>query len=592
MTTIKQTPNPSTPRATRNQCLDVLHEVFPEADVADLRYRINAKFQEHVELSEQLKMLLEQSQMGRKLKPRTGNDVKMQPWERFRSREYVKAAEFNLRKEFKSLSRSTILAVMAENNNHYTKSRTILVDINRKSWRHKITSWIFLRPKSDEPRAVPKLGPTGSQELDEELWELGRPGRVEQAISDLAIAQALNEKQYEEIKGLLECECCFGDYTFEMMAACCQGHLFCHNCVTNAAKEGLYGQTTSLVKEKGSIRCLSSIADPPCDGYLPLNLMSQVLPEEMLRAMEDKFIEDDIACCAMPIAKCPFCTYAEVDEIPPWSLRRGAAYASAALTLFLASASVWIVIILLLGLVFAVSCVYLFQAFAANEPVYIETVISVLVNKAVKNQYETRRGQMFHCRNSSSICGRKSCRNCGKEWKAFHKCFENEAEALRLCVENAMAAAIKRTCPSCGTSFVKSDGCNKLTCVCGYVMCYVCRVDLKGVGYKHFCQHFRQVPGTSCVECDKCDLYVQEDESLVLKVAGERAQAEWLSKNSDSAGWRPPNHQVIAGYTLKSSAKGSIADSHTLPDQLESIKLLVEDSVIQLLELYIEFDSL
>ncbi|KAF3903841.1 hypothetical protein AA313_de0209752 [Arthrobotrys entomopaga] len=410
MTSMKQNSNPSTPRATKNLCLEALHDIFPEADIADLRYRINAKFQEHVELSEQLKMLLEQSQMGRKLKSRIGNDIKIQPWDRFRSRDYVKAVEFNL-----------------------------------KSWRHKISSWIFPRPKSEESGAVPRLGPTGCRELDEELWELGRLGRVDQATSDLAVAQALNEKQYEEINGLLECECCFGDYTFEMMAACCQGHLFCHNCVANAAKEGLYGQTTSLVKEKGSIRCLSSIADPPCDGYLPLDLISQVLPEEILRAMEDKFIEDDIAHCGMPIAKCPFCTYAEVDEIPPWNLRKEAAYASVALSLFLASASVWIVMILLLGLIFAVSCIYLFQTIAASEPVYIETVVSLLVNKAVKKQYETKRSQMFQCRNSSSICGRKSCRNCGKEWKAFHRCFENEEEALRLCVENAMASAIKRT---------------------------------------------------------------------------------------------------------------------------------------------------
>ncbi|KAF3922958.1 hypothetical protein ABW20_dc0102014 [Dactylellina cionopaga] len=589
MASAKKTPN--APLATRNRCLEALHEIFPEADVVDLRYLIvNSKFQEHVELPEQLKMLLEQSQMGRKLKTRPGNKEDLQLSERFRSQEYIKAVESNLRKEFKNLSRSTILAVMAENNNHYMNSRTILIEINKKSWRHKIASWIFLRPKSEEPKAIPKLGPTGCKELDEELWELGQSGRVEQVASDLALAQSLNEKQYEETGGLLECECCFGDYAFEMMAACCRGHLFCHVCVTNAAKEGVYGQTTSLIKEKGSIRCLSSIADPPCDSHMPLDLVAQALPEDILRAMEDKFTEDDVTHCGLPIAKCPFCMYAEVDEIPCWTIRRGAAYTSAALVLFLASANFWVVLVPALAALLAVGYIYLFEVFSARETLYIEVVLSGLLTQAVKKRYEMARGQMFQCRNSSSVCRRKSCRNCGKEWKAFHKCFENEEEALRLCVENAMAAAIKRTCPTCGTSFVKSDGCNKLTCVCGYVMCYVCRADLKGVGYKHFCQHFRQIPGTACAECDKCDLYVQEDESSVLKLAGEQAQADWLSKNSGGVGWKPPQRQVIAGYTLK--ARDTMDTSwYFLLGQMEAVKMNFEDLFTRLLEKYIEFEE-
>ncbi|EPS40818.1 hypothetical protein H072_5298 [Dactylellina haptotyla CBS 200.50] len=580
---------PAPPRATKNQCLETLHEIFPDADVADLRYRINSKFQEHVELSEQLKTLLEQSQMGRKLKLRAGNVELLKPWEKFRSKEYVRAVEYNLRKDFKNLSRSTILAVMAENNNNYSKSRAILFDINRKSWRSKITSWIFLRPKSEEPKAIPKPGPTGCKELDDELWELGKNVRTEQATFDLAIAQQLNEKQYEETGALLECECCFGDYAFEMMAACCHGHLFCHTCVTNAAKEGIYGQTTSLVKEKGSIRCLSSIADPPCDGYLPLDLVAQSLPEEILRALEDKFTDDNITHCGLPIAKCPFCMYAEVDEVPPWALCKGTVYTSMAITLFLASASLWFVLVPMLAGLLAVGYIYIFEVVSAHEALYVEAMLAKLMARAVKKQYEIKRGQMFQCRNSA-LCGKKSCRDCGKEWKAFHKCFENEEEALRLCVENAMAAAIKRTCPTCGTSFVKSDGCNKLTCVCGYVMCYVCRADLKGVGYKHFCQHFRQIPGTACGECDKCDLYVQENESLVLKMAGEQAQADWLSKNSGAEGWKPPHRQTIAGYTLRSQGKRTMINTNFFLFQLDSAKIFLEDLVIQSLEQYIDLE--
>ncbi|KAK6337712.1 hypothetical protein TWF696_001195 [Orbilia brochopaga] len=572
----------------RNQCLETLHEIFPDADPGDLRYRINSKFQERIELSEQLKMLLEQSQMGRKLKHNVGNNGTLQPWARFRSNEYIKAVESNLRKEFKSLSRSTILAVMAENNNHYMKSRAILIDINKKSWRSKIASWLSLRPKSEEPRAMPRIVATGCKELDDELWELGHADRARQASSDLAIAQDLNEKQYEEAGALLECECCFGDYAFEMMSACCHGHLFCHTCVVNAAKEGVYGQTTSLVKEKGSLRCLSSVADPPCDGYIPLDLVSQALPEEMFRAMEDKFTEDDLAHCGLPMAKCPFCMYAEADEIPTWAVRKGAAYATAALAFILLSASPSIVLIPATAMLLALCYIYMFEVISAHQTVYLEDILLDLTKRAVKQQFEKQREQMFQCRNPT-VCGKKSCRDCGKEWKPFHKCFENEEEALRLCVENAMAAAIKRTCPTCGTSFVKSDGCNRLTCVCGYVMCYVCRADLNGIGYKHFCQHFRQVPGTACTECDNCDLYVQEDESLVLKIAGEKAQAEWLAKNTGAPGWKPPRRQVIAGYTLKADGNSGAWSIEVVTQRLGSFKIALEETLIQFLGTYVEF---
>lgn len=89
-----------------------------------------------------------------------------------------------------------------------------------------------------------------------------------------------------------------------------------------------------------------------------------------------------------------------------------------------------------------------------------------------------------------------------------------------------MTGAIKRTCPKCNVSFVKSAGCNKLVCVCGYQMCYLCRADLGQEGYQHFCQHFRAAGG-QCKECEKCDLYRNEDETAVVKKAKVIAEKEW-----------------------------------------------------------------
>jgi hypothetical protein len=50
-------------------------------------------------------------------------------------------------------------------------------------------------------------------------------------------------------------------------------------------------------------------------------------------------------------------------------------------------------------------------------------------------------------------------------------------------------------------------------------------------GYRHFCDHFRLTPGTPCSECEKCDLYRAEDEEVVVRRAGERAEALWKVRN-------------------------------------------------------------
>ena len=49
-----------------------------------------------------------------------------------------------------------------------------------------------------------------------------------------------------------------------------------------------------------------------------------------------------------------------------------------------------------------------------------------------------------------------------------------------------MNDAVIRKCPCCSLAFVKSDGCNKVTCRCGLTCCYLCRAS--PIDYEHFCQ--------------------------------------------------------------------------------------------------------
>ena len=96
-----------------------------------------------------------------------------------------------------------------------------------------------------------------------------------------------------------------------------------------------------------------------------------------------------------------------------------------------------------------------------------------------------------------------------------------------------MSMAVKRVCPKCNASFVKTAGCNKMTCQCGYKMCYVCRKDIGGkeggdAGYQHFCQHFRpEGDGRPCNSCNKCNLWQKEDTDDLLQKAKEEAERKW-----------------------------------------------------------------
>lgn len=120
-------------------------------------------------------------------------------------------------------------------------------------------------------------------------------------------------------------------------------------------------------------------------------------------------------------------------------------------------------------------------------------------------------------------CQFESCRKCGKETHIPLRCDEVATQKRqddgRLKVEEAITAAKIRNCPKCNTSFLKSDGCNKMTCPCGVRMCYICQEEVdKKDPYAHFCQK----PHCDHKRCKKCTLYsnAEEDDIRAMREAG------------------------------------------------------------------------
>lgn len=561
-----------------NDALEVLNEVFPHVPIKVFREML-ANVSEESRLHVVADALVNHNAMrgeGR-LKAVEQEDAEkgilddrgkaqhrssqIPPDQRFRSRAYKDAVARQLYREFRAFSRSTIDRVLAEHNHSYAVAQTVLHQISSRSWWSTISSVLFRRrPRQacdgyDHPLVkwvpgdpssghghVPKLKETSSTEFNEEIRQsifipLQQQLRQIQVEQDRLSAMELIEAEAEadQENAMFECQCCFASTTFERLASCDDGdHLVCFVCIRHAISEAVFGQSwgTSVNAQRGTLRCLApSLGSDSegCDGCIQWEFISRALSEDrsgekLLRQLEQKIIVEGLKGSNVSLVGCPFCPYAEVDDCQPGIMQclwlRANIILSTWTVPMIALGSALLPLLLPIALVMFVVLMYVL-ATRSEE-----------LNDAITRAEGKRRGLRFTC--LSPCCGRRSCRACGKEWHDIHVCYESERVALREHIERAMVEAVKRTCPRCNLSFVKASGCNKLTCPCGYSMCYVCRNEISRDGYRHFCEHFRPLAQGSCAACTKCDLYRSEDEDIVVARAAEDAERAWRAQHGDA----------------------------------------------------------
>ncbi|KAG0253174.1 hypothetical protein DFQ27_007625 [Actinomortierella ambigua] len=475
-----------------------------------------------------------------------GQEPLIEPWEYIRSPEYIKSVRRQLYNEFPKVWKSTIKAVMAENNFDYVRTHDRLLQLETENswarWFSDVLSFI-------QRAKISRAGEDPPEFLDS-LASLHRRERDQQSAQDQAMAQKINADQYRTLAQTIECGCCFSDFCFEEMAACQEGHLFCKECIQRYVQEGLFGQgelrgRAAALAGGGqgghtlahAIRCIEGSG---CQALFSEAMLESALTPAMYEQYTRVAFQADLDRSGLEVVGCPFCDYAEVDEQLrvvwlPWhrTLRSSIhdeIFGVSALTWLthvlvpLLSITTFLVGFLVHALVLVLLLVPLLVALIPMT--FMRDYLQEVVNGMVRNIQIRRRGNAFHCKG----CGRISCLNCSQERKPFHKCHENLAEGLRLQVEKAMTEAVKRTCPKCNLSFVKESGCNKMRCSCGYVMCFLCRKDIREEGYKHFCNHFRAIAGP-CTQCTKCDLYIVEKDEEAARKAATVARTEYLRMN-------------------------------------------------------------
>ena len=487
--------------------------------------------------------------------------------EAFRDAGYKEAVRHLALQEFKGLSKSSIEAVLSETNYSYLAARPTLVELSSKSWKFAISSMLFRRKPvatSDEAAhhplvvwrstgagsIVPAVRATGSPELDRELFAalvapLRHRERTAREEGDRALAFELHTEEAEACDATYECGCCFTEATFEEFTTCNGGligdgegedppecHMVCFRCVQHSIREAVFGQgwRRTIDPETGTLRCPAVCPGADgCGGRIPEDHMRRAMMEEkkgfeILHQLDQRLAEHGLAASGLPLVRCPFCHYAEVDELylPPGPAGR----------LRLRAGNVPNLLLTIIGVLLLPLCLLVPVALGISSLLYCAPWLRARVaghaRAALDRHRRRRRGLRFVCRDPG--CGRASCLSCGKAWADVHVCHESSLVALRTQVEQAMSAAVKRVCPRCATSFVKTAGCNKLTCPCGYRMCYVCRADLGADGYRHFCQHFRpEGDGSRCPDpdCGRCNLWESEDVDAVLRQARQDAEARW-----------------------------------------------------------------
>lgn len=469
--------------------------------------------------------------------------------EGFRTEEYKDAVALILCEEFYGFGKDTIALALEEHNWRFSTARTALMETTSKTWRYTFRN-LFTNKKPhliNDPRShpllvwkrntegvpVPGIRATGSPELDLELFStLVRPildyDRSQQEERDRKVATAVNEAEAEAADAMYECQCCFIDAAFEDFAQCSESHLICKRCVRHSLSEALFGGTfqRNVDADHGTLRCVASGAE--CCGTVSAEHLQRSLREErggfeMLRKLEQRLAASCTALCDLPLVKCPFCDYAEVDEVylpkgeDKLIMRRSVAW------------NIFAILFTLIGI-------------SQISPAIALTVFTLFVTHYARHTKEFhqdwRRARHRHFRRECSLrfrcksdeCGKISCLSCYKLWVDPHVCHEPSLFALRIQVETAKSNAIKRVCPRCSTAFVKNGGCNKLVCVCGYKMCYMCRADVCRDGYQHFCDHFRiQGDGSRCLACSRCNLWESEDVDKLLKRVEAEETAKWKS---------------------------------------------------------------
>lgn len=240
---------------------------------------------------------------------------------------FLQAADL-LMADFKMLSSQDIKWALHELNGHYA--------ITRKAFSEAIKKWQEMSPESSGKRKRRKemnqytyidfKFEQGQMKIEKRMfflenkrrhWRSYDPDKLfssvkeelnfyEQKMKEIAehadflLALQMNEEQYQKDGQMIECRCCYGEFAFEELTQCADGHLFCKECLIRYAQEAVFGSG------KSELSCM----DGTCTCDFPTSELEKVLPENILCKYYERKAEEEIAAaCADELVRCPLCSF-------------------------------------------------------------------------------------------------------------------------------------------------------------------------------------------------------------------------------------------------------------------------------------------
>jgi TRIAD3 protein (E3 ubiquitin-protein ligase RNF216) len=148
------------------------------------------------------------------------------------------------------------------------------------------------------------LDPNFNEEYQFAEKEVAAPGAVGGAGPALGAGFAGDD---EEDGADIECTCCYGDYPFDEMVQCTEGHLFCRDCLRKYAEETVFG------KGQTDLHCLDGSG---CKALFPHNQLEKSLGTVTYNKIMDRLADIEVRQAGIEgLHQCPFCDYkAEINN--------------------------------------------------------------------------------------------------------------------------------------------------------------------------------------------------------------------------------------------------------------------------------------
>ncbi|XP_042560359.1 E3 ubiquitin-protein ligase RNF216 [Clupea harengus] len=238
----------------------------------------------------------------------------------------VMQASDMLMRDFRMLSCQDIRWTLNSLKGHYAITRKALFDALKK-WQENSTDLAQARKRrreTNERLFMDFKFEQGSLKLERHMYFLekkrkswSQPGSLDPSLTkeleayqqkakemaeheDFLLALQVNEEQYIKDGQLIECGCCCGEFAFEEMTQCTDGHLFCKECLVKYAQEAVFGSGRS------ELSCM----DGSCTCSFAGSELEKVLPENVLLKYYERQAEEAVAAtCGDELVRCPSCSF-------------------------------------------------------------------------------------------------------------------------------------------------------------------------------------------------------------------------------------------------------------------------------------------